>query len=46
MSLTLLAFIITLVLSSALGLVTVKRSARQRSWLDEIESRKSTDGNR
>ena len=43
MSGTLLAFVITLLLSSVIGVVTVKKTASKRSWLDEIESRRSID---
>ena len=43
MSLTLLIFLITLALSSVVGVVTVKKTARQRSWLDEIETQKSIE---
>ena len=43
MSATLVAFVITLLLSSVIGIVTVKKTVRQRAWLEEIESQRSSD---
>ena len=41
MSLTLIVLVVTLLFSSVVGIVTLKKSARQRAWLEEIEAGKS-----
>ena len=42
MTVTLVAFVFTLVASSLGSALLVKRAARQRAWLDELESRRSS----
>jgi hypothetical protein len=40
MSLTLFVFLLTLGLGSVAGVMTVKKNARQKSWLEDIETKK------